>query len=47
MPDTATTTRSRIFYELDFDKPGKQIGYLRVPQSRNGGAWSNIEIPTT
>src|SRR6185503_13217020 len=45
MPDTATTTRSRIFHELDFDKPGKQIGYLRVPQSRDGGAWSTIEIP--
>src|SRR3954469_6583288 len=36
---------SRIFYELDFDKPGKQLGYLRVPQSRDGGAWSTIEIP--
>jgi predicted deacylase len=36
---------SRIFYELDFDKPGKQLGYLRVPQSRDGGAWSTVEIP--
>ena len=45
MPDTQTTARSRIFHELDFDKPGKQIGYLRVPQSRDGGAWSTIEVP--
>lgn len=37
--------RSRVFHELDFDRPGKQIGYLRVPQSRDGGAWSTIEIP--
>jgi predicted deacylase len=37
--------KSRIFHELDFDKPGKQIGYLRVPQSRDGGAWSTIEVP--
>ena len=37
MPDTATAARSRIFHELDFDKPGKQIGYLRVPQSRDDG----------
>lgn len=37
--------RSRIFHALDFDRPGKQIGYLRVPQSRDGGAWSTIEIP--
>src|SRR6185295_6912481 len=25
-------------------KPGKQIGYLRVPQSSDGGAWSTIEV---
>ena len=40
-----TSGNSRIFHELDFDKPGKQLGYLRVPQSRDGGAWSTIEIP--
>lgn len=39
------TTKSRIFHDIDFDRPGKQIGYLRVPQSRDGGAWSTIEIP--
>jgi N-alpha-acetyl-L-2,4-diaminobutyrate deacetylase len=37
--------RSRVFHELDFDRPGKQIGYLRVPQSRNGGAWATVEVP--
>jgi len=41
----AVSGKSRIFHELDFDKPGKQIGYLRVPQSRDGGAWSTIEVP--
>ncbi|HUU73978.1 MAG TPA: succinylglutamate desuccinylase/aspartoacylase family protein [Burkholderiales bacterium] len=45
MPQATDTFNSRIFHELDFDKPGKQIGYLRVPQSRDGGAWSTIEIP--
>jgi N-alpha-acetyl-L-2,4-diaminobutyrate deacetylase len=46
MPEAAASTaNTRIFHELDFDKPGKQIGYLRVPQSRDGGAWSTIEIP--
>ena len=39
------TPKSRIFHDLDFDRPGRQIGYLRVPQSRDGGAWSTIEIP--
>lgn len=40
-----TDAKSRVFHELDFDRPGKQIGYLRVPQSRDGGAWATIEIP--
>jgi len=40
-----TTAKTRIFHELDFDQPGKQVGYLRVPQSRDGGAWSTVEIP--
>ncbi|MBI1397552.1 MAG: peptidase M14 [Betaproteobacteria bacterium] len=43
MPESAD--RSRVFHEIDFDRPGKQIGYLRVPQSRDGGAWATIEIP--
>jgi N-alpha-acetyl-L-2,4-diaminobutyrate deacetylase len=41
----AASAKTRIFHELDFDRPGKQIGYLRVPQSRDGGAWSTVEIP--
>ena len=45
MLEPSTSAKSRIFHELDFDKPGKQIGYLRVPQSRDGGAWSTIEVP--
>lgn len=45
MSQMANTFKSRIFHELDFDKPGKQTGYLRVPQSRDGGAWSVIEVP--
>jgi N-alpha-acetyl-L-2,4-diaminobutyrate deacetylase len=42
---TVDTFKSRIFHDIDFDKPGKQTGYLRVPQSRDGGAWSTIEVP--
>jgi len=46
MPANAVpAVKSRVFHELDFDRPGLQIGYLRVPQSRDGGAWSTIEIP--
>ncbi|KPK29062.1 MAG: peptidase M14 [Betaproteobacteria bacterium SG8_40] len=45
MARTVDTFKSRIFHDIDFDKPGKQTGYLRVPQSRDGGAWSTIEVP--
>ena len=45
MPRATDTFKSRIFHDFDFDKPGKHIDYLRVPQSRDGGAWSTIEIP--
>jgi len=45
MAKTTDTFKSRIFHDIDFDKPGKQIDYLRVPQSRDGGAWSTVEIP--
>jgi predicted deacylase len=32
---------------LDFDKPGKQQGFLQVPYSHNLGGWANVMIPIT
>jgi predicted deacylase len=32
---------------LDFARPGKQQGFLRVPHSHNLGGWANVMIPTT
>jgi len=32
---------------LNFDKPGKQQGFLQVPYSHNLGGWANVLIPTT
>lgn len=32
---------------LDFDKPGKQQGFLQVPYSHNLGGWANCFIPAT
>jgi len=32
---------------LNFDKPGKQRGFLQVPYSHNLGGWANVLIPTT
>jgi N-alpha-acetyl-L-2,4-diaminobutyrate deacetylase len=35
------------FTSLDFDRPGKQQGFLQVPYSHNLGGWANVFIPTT
>lgn len=32
---------------LDFDKPGRQQGFLQVPYSHNLGGWANVMIPIT
>jgi ectoine utilization protein EutE len=32
---------------IDFDKQGKQQGYLQVPYSHNLGGWANVMIPIT
>ena len=36
-----------VITSLDFDKPGKQQGFLQVPYSHNLGGWANVMIPTT
>lgn len=36
-----------VITPLDFDKPGKQQGFLQVPYSHNLGGWANVMIPTT
>lgn len=37
--------RSRITNPIDFDRNGRQAGYLRAPLSRNTAGWGIIEIP--
>lgn len=36
-----------IITTLDFEKPGKQQGFLQVPYSHNLGGWANVLIPIT
>lgn len=48
--DAATTasgagSASRVRCDIDFDRPGRQAGYLRAPQSRNTSGWGVVEIP--
>ncbi|MBN9021731.1 MAG: succinylglutamate desuccinylase/aspartoacylase family protein [Rhizobiales bacterium] len=42
---TLEVEKSRIFNPIDFDKDGRQAGYLRAPLSRNTSGWGVVEIP--
>lgn len=37
--------KSTIFTDIDFDKDGKQVGFLNLPQSPNHDAWGVVPIP--
>ncbi|MGQ0601598.1 MAG: succinylglutamate desuccinylase/aspartoacylase family protein [Anaerolineales bacterium] len=41
------TTATQVVTDVDYEKPGKQQGYLYVPRSHNEAAWANLMIPTT
>ena len=37
--------RSRVSNPIDFDRNGRQAGYLRAPLSRNTAGWGIVEVP--
>src|ERR1035441_151057 len=38
---------TQISADVDYELPGKQQGYLRVPYSSNKAGWANLLIPIT
>lgn len=42
-----TTSLSPVTTDIDFEKDGKQVSYLRVPHSRDTSAWGALFIPIT
>jgi predicted deacylase len=38
-------SKSRVQCMVDFDREGRQAGYLRAPLSRNTSGWGTVEIP--
>jgi N-alpha-acetyl-L-2,4-diaminobutyrate deacetylase len=40
-----TTVQSTIFTDIDFEKPGRQIGFLNLPHSPHRDAWGVVPIP--
>ena len=39
------TTSSKIWTRVDYDKDGKQSGWLQLPHSVTRSAYGNISIP--
>lgn len=39
--------KTQVVTNIDYDRPGKQQGYLRVPYSHNDAGWANLLIPIT
>jgi len=39
--------RTQVGTNVDYEKPGKQQGHLRVPFSHNEAGWANLLIPIT
>lgn len=37
--------KSPLYATVDFDRPGKQMGYIGVPYSHNLGGWANLRMP--
>lgn len=40
-----TIRRSTAFTDIDFDKPGRQVGFFHIPQSPDDDAWGTVRIP--
>ena len=40
-------SKTQVSSSIDWEKRGKQQGYLRVPYSHNTAGWSSIQIPVT
>lgn len=39
--------RSPVTTDVDFEKDGKQVSYLRIPHSRDNSAWGALMLPIT
>jgi N-alpha-acetyl-L-2,4-diaminobutyrate deacetylase len=37
--------KSRVQCDIDFDRPGRQSGFLRAPNSTNTSGWGTVQIP--
>lgn len=45
MPDTPQTYTGNAFTGIDFDKPGRQVGFVSFPHSPHDDAWGVTQVP--
>lgn len=45
MLNTPQTYSGNAFTDIDFDKPGRQLGFVSIPHSPNGDAWGVTQVP--
>lgn len=45
MPDTAHHYNGNAFTNIDFGKPGRQVGFVSIPHSPHDDAWGVTRIP--
>jgi N-alpha-acetyl-L-2,4-diaminobutyrate deacetylase len=45
MSATTGAMRTRVIADIDYERAGKQFGYLRVPHSHNDSGWGTVAIP--
>lgn len=45
MPDTPPPYTGNAFTSIDFDKPGRQLGFVSIPHSPHDDAWGVTQVP--
>ena len=45
MLDTTQTYSGNAFTNVDFEKPGRQLGFVSIPHSPHGDAWGVTQVP--
>src|ERR1700754_3467341 len=45
MVETPRHYTGNAFTDVDFDKPGRQLGFVRIPHSPHDDAWGVTQVP--
>ncbi|MEZ5670519.1 MAG: succinylglutamate desuccinylase/aspartoacylase family protein [Alphaproteobacteria bacterium] len=45
MPNTPEPVETKVFTDIDYDRQGRQVSVLRVPNSNNLSGWGTVGVP--